>query len=280
MPFSPHQSPDQLHRLTQMIELLEAEDTERYQHLPTPLTAPELMRIWRSLVNVRPPMPAGEAYLALEDAFLQENLHAQQVTAWSDTPLKDREALIHLWQGDITLLDAHGIVNAANSGLTGCYAPCHGCIDNVIHTFAGVRLRLACHDQMKVQGHPEPTGQAKITPGFNLPAQYVLHTVGPIITRQLRPEDEGLLASCYRECLKLASLHGLSSIAFPCISTGEFHFPKARAAEIAVNTVRQWIAAHGASIHVIFNVYLKEDRVIYERLLGRIAAAPSRAKGR
>ena len=158
-------------------------------------------------------------------------------------------------------------MNAANSALLGCFVPCHGCIDNAIHTYAGVQLRLACAELMAAQGHPEPTGRAKITPAFNLPSRYVLHTVGPIVRNRPTARDEALLAACYRSCLALAAAHGARSVAFCCISTGEFHFPSARAAQIAVQTVREARKTLQHEMDVIFNVYQERDLRIYEGLL-------------
>ena len=174
---------------------------------------------------------------------------------------------LYLWQGDITTLRCDAIVNAANSGMTGCYVPNHRCIDNAIHTFAGVELRLACEELMEQQGYPEPTGRAKITPAFNLPCKYVLHTVGPIIDGRVTRQDRELLASCYRSCLELAAENGLESVAFCCISTGEFHFPNEQAAEIAVETVNQFMNTKTSVEKVIFNVFKDLDREIYARLL-------------
>ena len=170
------------------------------------------------------------------------------------------------YQSDITTLKCDAIVNAANSQMLGCFSPCHGCIDNIIHTMAGVQLRLACHELMQKQGHEEPTGQAKITPGFNLPARHVLHTVGPIVDGPLTREHEQLLASCYRSCLRLAAESGCESIAFCCISTGVFMFPNQRAAEIAVETVRNWLDETGSGMKVVFNVYKDLDLKIYTEL--------------
>ena len=150
--------------------------------------------------------------------------------------------------------------------MTGCYQPCHNCIDNCIHTFAGIRLRLNCSEIMKKQGYPEPTGQAKITPAYNLPCEYVIHTVGPIVQGNLTAEHCRLLESCYRSCLEIAVQNGIDSIAFCCISTGVFGFPKQEAAEIAVNTVRGFLKSHG--IKVIFNVFGSEDYDIYRKILG------------
>ena len=158
-------------------------------------------------------------------------------------------------------------MNAANSALLGCFVPCHGCIDNAIHTYAGVQLRLACAELMAAQGHPEPAGRAKITPAFNLPSRYILHTVGPIVRNRPTARDEALLAACYRSCLALAAAHGARSVAFCCISTGEFHFPSARAAQIAVQTVREARKTLQHEMDVIFNVYQERDLRIYEGLL-------------
>lgn len=175
---------------------------------------------------------------------------------------------LYLWQGDITTLKCDAIVNAANSQMLGCFVPCHGCIDNAIHTYAGVQLRLACAELMRTQNHEEPTGRAKITPAYNLPCQYVLHTVGPIIRGRLTKREEELLASCYCSCLELAGKNGVRSIAFCCISTGEFRFPNERAAEIAVETVKAYRQETQSGIEVIFNVFKQMDYEIYRNLLG------------
>mgnify|MGYP004524758729 FL=1 len=175
---------------------------------------------------------------------------------------------IYLWQGDITTLKCDAIVNAANNQMLGCFCPNHGCIDNAIHTFAGVQLRLDCAELMKKQGHEEPTGQAKITPAYNLPCRFVIHTVGPIVYGRLTDKDCELLRSCYRSCLKVADENSLKSIAFCCISTGEFHFPNERAAEIAIDTVKKYKAETQSEIKVIFNVFKDTDYKIYRELLG------------
>lgn len=159
------------------------------------------------------------------------------------------------------------IVNAANSQMLGCFCPCHGCIDNAIHTFAGVQLREACAELMQEQGHEEETGKAKITPACNLPCKYVLHTVGPIIRGRLTKRDEELLASCYRSCIELAEENGVTSLAFCCISTGEFHFPNDKAAEIAVQTVKLYKEKTKSNMEVIFNVFKDMDYKIYRKLL-------------
>ena len=172
-----------------------------------------------------------------------------------------------LYVGDITRLKVDAIVNAANSGMTGCYVPGHRCIDNCIHTFAGVQLRSACARLMAKQGHEEPTGQAKLTPAFNLPCRYVLHTVGPIVTGRVTARDRALLASCYRACLTKAAEAGLESIAFCCISTGVFCFPNEDAAEIAVQTVKEFLQTPTTIKKVTFNVFKDLDKEIYTRLL-------------
>lgn len=208
-------------------------------------------------------MPAE--FWSLQDAYLQEKLTHKRVLGLSD--LQEVEPQIYLWQGDITSLEVDAIVNAANSQLLGCFVPHHRCIDNAIHSQAGLQLRLACYQLMKVQEHLEAAGQAKITPAYNLPANYVIHTVGPIIQTEVGPQDEELLASSYRKSLELAVEKGLISVAFCCISTGEFRFPQKLAAEIAVRTVRNFIKEH-SEINVIFNVFKDEDREIYQELLG------------
>lgn len=217
------------------------------------------------LMNVRRPVRIGADFLQVQDAYLQDETAAKGITDIADlTPIQPG---LYLWQGDITTLKCDAIVNAANSGMTGCYIPNHRCIDNAIHTFAGVELRLTCEQLMEQQGYPEPTGQAKITPAFNLPCRYVLHTVGPIISGIVTKEDKELLASCYRSCLELAAENGLESVAFCCISTGEFHFPNDLAAEIAVRTVKEYLKKQTSVKKVIFNVFKDLDKAIYEKLL-------------
>ena len=219
----------------------------------------------RGLMNVRRPVRIGADFLQVQDAYLQDETAAKGITDIADlTPIQPG---LYLWQGDITTLKCDAIVNAANSGMTGCYIPNHRCIDNAIHTFAGVELRLTCEQLMEQQGYPEPTGQAKITPAFNLPCRYVLHTVGPIIDGHMTKEDEELLASCYRSCLELAAENKLESVAFCCISTGEFHFPNDLAAEIAVRTVKEYLKKQTSVKKVIFNVFKDLDKAIYEKLL-------------
>lgn len=231
---------------------------------------PDLQSQWqlfRSLVNIREAKPIGREFQELQDSLLKKMIAEKGITNIDSLiPLQEN---IYLWQGDITTLQADGIVNAANSGLTGCYCPCHGCIDNAIHTFAGVQLRLACSAIRKEQGYPEPTGKAKITKAYNLPSHFILHTVGPIVTGTLSERDCELLASCYQACLELAEKQKLKSIAFCCISTGEFHFPNQEAAEIAVNTVRDYLKNHG-NMKIVFNVFSKRDYEIYHNILSGV----------
>lgn len=236
-----------------------------YQGLRIPTDADTQRQLLRGLLNIREPQRIGADFLQIQDEYLQEEIAAKGIIDAADlVPLQPG---LYLWQGDITTLRCDAIVNAANSGMTGCYCPNHGCIDNAIHTYAGVQLRLTCEELMEQQGHPEPTGQAKITPAFNLPCRYVLHTVGPIINGRVTQRDRVLLASCYRSCLELAAEKNLESVAFCCISTGEFHFPNQLAAEIAVQTVKEFLQQHTSVKKVIFNVFKDMDKKIYERLL-------------
>ena len=223
-------------------------------------------QLLRGLMNVRPAKRCGAEFLRVQDAYLQQETQVKGVTELDS--LMPRQPGLYLWRGDITTLRCDAIVNAANSGMTGCYLPNHRCIDNCIHTYAGVQLRLACAEQMARQGHEEPTGQAKITPAFNLPCKYVLHTVGPIVSGELTPQHCQQLADCYRACLDLAEENGVQSIAFCCISTGVFHFPPRRAAQIAVQTVKEWMQADQRVQKVIFNVFSQQDEEIYDELLG------------
>lgn len=225
-------------------------------------------RLLRSLMNVRRPVPLKPAFLKAQDELLRREREEKGIVHVSSLPASPVDARLVIWQGDITRLDADAIVNAANCQLLGCFWPCHGCIDNAIHSAAGLQLREECRQIMEAQGHDEPTGQAKLTGAYNLPAKYVLHTVGPIIRGPLTRQDRDDLASCYRSCLEVAEKEGLKSVAFCCISTGEFHFPNRDAAEIAVATVRNFLR-HNTSIQkVIFNVFKDVDEKIYRELLG------------
>ena len=250
-------------RLDFLLRYLLAERKE-YAGIRMPDSVSEKRHLLRSLMNVRPPIPASAEFLAVQDAYLQARLSERGVTRLGE--LKPAQPGIYLWQGDITTLAADAIVNAANSQMLGCFVPCDGCIDNAIHTYAGVQLRLACAAAMRQQGQEEATGHAKITKAYNLPCRFVLHTVGPIICGSVTNADRELLASCYRSCLDLAAETGLHSVAFCCISTGEFHFPGELAAEIAVHTVQAWQQQHPNQIEAIFNVFKDSDYEIYQRL--------------
>ena len=244
------------------------DENPRYRQMPVPDTLQERRDLFRALMNVRPPMPASEAFLRLQDEQLQAQLAEKGVVEI----LRFAQNGIVEWQGDITRLKVDAIVNAANSQMLGCFVPLHRCIDNAIHSAAGVQLRLACEEMM--HGAEEPTGSARITPGFNLPAKYVIHTVGPIVTTPLPlRQQEVQLASCYTSCLDLAHKYGLASIAFCCISTGEFRFPNDRACEIAVSTVRSWMASHPESsvktVIVIFNTFKDIDHELYQNALAK-----------
>lgn len=235
----------------------------KYGSIQIPVDEKGQKNLLRSLMNVRMPGPIDEDFIKVQDEYLQERLIEKGVTDINNmTPVQED---IYIWQGDITTLKCDAIVNAANSGMTGCYYPCHSCIDNCIHTFAGVQLRAECGELMERQGHSEPTGSAKITKAYNLPCKYVLHTVGPIVSGRLTHNDCDMLASCYSSCLELAEKNNLESVAFCCISTGEFHFPNDKAAEIAVNTVKEY--KNNSKIKVIFNVFKDLDWEIYNRLL-------------
>ncbi len=229
-----------------------------------PTSEEERWTLFRSLVNVRPAGPVSESFLRVQDELLQNEAKRKGIVQWYNTPRREKH--LHLWQGDITRLAVDAIVNAANSGMTGCYYPCHNCIDNVIHTYAGVQLRNECARIMKAQGHPEPTAQAKITPGYNLPATHIIHTVGPIVHGALSSKNRNDLRTAYESILACADENGLESIAFCCLSTGEYHFPNDIAAEIAIATVRHY-HANGGHVAVLFNVFKNIDYELYDDIL-------------
>ena len=242
------------------------DENPRYRQMPVPDSRQERRDLFRALMNVRPPEPVSEEFLQVQDEELQALLAEKGVVEI----LRIAQNGIVEWQGDITRLKVDAIVNAANSQMLGCFVPLHRCIDNAIHSAAGVQLRLACEEMMK--GSDEPTGSARITPGFNLPAKYVIHTIGPIVTTPLPlRQQEAQLASCYTSCLDLANKYGLASIAFCCISTGDFRFPNDRACFIAVSTVRSWMASHLESSvkTIIFNTFKDIDHELYKNALAK-----------
>lgn len=220
--------------------------------------------LYRALVNVRQANPISEEFLKVEDEYLQEELQKQYITNVDDIKAENR---IALWQGDITKLKIDAIVNAGNSQGLGCFLPNHNCIDNQINTFAGVRLRLACNEIMKDLNYNLETGKVIITKGYNLPSKYVIQTVGPIIENDVTNQKEKELTNCYINSLKLAVSKGIKTIAFPCISTGVFRFPKNKACEIAVKSVREFLENDKTIEKVIFNVYSEEDLEIYKNIL-------------
>lgn len=222
-------------------------------------------RLLRSLMNIRMPHEADTEFIKVQDEYLRQANEEKGIVTLDDIDEVSED--IYVWKGDITRLKAGAIVNAANSGMTGCYQPCHNCIDNCIHTYAGVQLRYECAKIMRKQGYEEPTGQAKITQAYNLPCDYVIHTVGPIVQGRLSGKHKKQLESCYRSCLEIADKNNVESIAFCCISTGVFMFPNDKAAEIAVKTVKSYKEETGSSIKVIFNVFKDEDEEIYMKLL-------------
>lgn len=255
---------NQSERCIFLINELIKEDS-RYSGVVIPETSSGRRELLRGLMNIRAPRPVRADILSIQDEYLRTETLMKGVTDERDIP--EVRSGIAIWQGDITTLKCGAIVNAANSGMTGCYIPNHRCIDNAIHTYAGMQLRLCCDDMMKKQGYEEPAGCAKITEAYNLPSEYIIHTVGPIIKDRVRKKDEELLHSCYSSCLELAADNSVESIAFCCISTGEFHFPNKQAAEIAVKAVEEFMERRSSIRKVIFNVFKDEDRKIYEDIL-------------
>lgn len=245
--------------------LLKEEAGLRMRKIPKDKNGQENML--RALMNVRPPRPVGEDFLKIQDEYLLERNRERGITDVADLEPVSSDPRFFVWQGDITTLKCDAIVNACNSQMLGCFSPLHACIDNFIHTYAGIELRLKMYEIMTKQGHEEETGKAKITSAYNLPSKYILHTVGPIIQWAVTKEDENLLADCYRECLKLAVANGVQSIAFCCLSTGVFRFPQQRAAEIATDTVKQFLEKDSRIQKVIFNVFQDKDLEIYNNIL-------------
>ena len=258
-------------RLDYLVEEFKA-DSVQYKDLQTPEDTEGKRRILRSLMNIRMPRKMDEAVLAVQDEYLQERIRENGIVELADIPIiRDR---MSIWQGDITRLAVDAIVNAANSQMLGCFVPMHTCIDNCIHTFAGVQLRAECARQMEQlksrygRDYEQPTALPMLTDAYNLPARKVIHIVGPIVQGRLTTSLENDLAACYRNTLDMCLENGLKSVAFCCISTGVFHFPNKRAAEIAVQTVTGWLSEHpGGMERVIFNVFKDEDKTYYEQLL-------------
>lgn len=255
----------QTERLMFLINYL-LNESSRLQPIDIPTQDTERKRLLRSLMNIRPPKTISKEFLEVQDAYLQEECTRKGVISLSDISME--QPGIYLWQGDITRLSTDAIVNAANSAMLGCFVPCHGCIDNAIHSAAGLELRLECYHIMEKQKTEEPTGKAKITKAYNLPCRYVLHTVGPVIYGKVTNQDCRLLSDCYRSCLELAAAYQLKSVTFCCISTGEFHFPNERAARIAVQTVQDYQRKNQNGMEVVFNVFKDIDYQIYKQLLG------------
>lgn len=254
-------------RLEYLIKYL-LDERKSVEDIEVPKSREERRRLLRGLMNVRPPRPVSAGFLKIQDEYLREVTAEKGITDCAELAESAPGSRMALWRGDITTLKVDAIVNAANSALRGCFFPCHGCIDNAIHTYAGVQLRLECDRIMKKQGFEEPAGRAKITPAYNLPSDYVIHTVGPVVSGELTEEHCRLLAECYSSCLNLAAERGLKTIAFCCISTGEFRFPRERAAEIVVKTVKDYLNEDDRIEKVVFNVFKEEDYDIYRRLFG------------
>ena len=255
---------NQRERRKYLIDILLREQ-QNHRQIRIPSDESGQRKFLRSLMNVRMPGDISDEFLRVQDEYLETVREEKGQVSLAD--MKAIQPDIFIWKGDITRLKVGAIVNAANSGMTGCYRPCHNCIDNCVHTYAGIQLRNKCAEIMESQGYEEPAGQAKITPAYNLPCDYVIHTVGPIVQGRLTDQHEKLLESCYRSCLELADENCVGSIAFCCISTGVFMFPNERAAEIAVETVRKYKEENKSEIKVIFNVFKDRDEEIYHRLL-------------
>ena len=250
----------------------------QYRKLEIPDDAAGKWRLLRSLMNVRMPGKLPSSVLEVQDAYLKERILENGIVQIADLPTAADQGSSHphaehisVWQGDITRLAADAIVNAANSQMLGCFVPMHSCIDNCIHTFAGVQLRAECSrkmNELRAKFGPEyeqPTAVPLLTDGYNLPAKKVVHIVGPIVSGRLTKALEEDLADCYRSTLDLCLENEIKSVAFCCISTGVFHFPNRRAAEIAVQTVTDWMDQHpGQMERIIFNVFKEEDKIYYE----------------
>ena len=258
-------------RLDYLVEVFKT-DSVQYKDLVTPEDTEGKRRILRSLMNIRMPKAVSDDVLAVQDEYLRGRAEEKGIVRLSDIP-EIRDGL-SVWQGDITRLAVDAIVNAANSQMLGCFVPMHTCIDNCIHTFAGVQLRAECSRQMNQlrerygSDYEQPTAAPMLTDAYNLPAKKVIHIAGPIVEYELTPELEKDLADCYLNTLDMCLDNNLRSVAFCCISTGVFHFPNKRAAQIAVSAVDSWLSQHpGAMERVIFNVFKDEDKKYYEELI-------------
>lgn len=270
----------QKERLDYLVEEFKA-DSVQYRDLETPADTEGKKRLLRSLMNIRMPHPMEDRVLEIQNEYLCERIRENGIVTLSDIPTISDQGSSHafadrlsIWQGDITRLAVDAVVNAANAQMLGCFQPCHSCIDNCIHTFAGVQLRAECARQMNTlrirygRNYEQPTAVPMLTDGYNLPARKVVHIVGPVVYDRLTPELEKDLADCYRNTLDLCAENGLRSVAFCCISTGVFHFPANRAAEIAIGTVTEWLRKNGEKMdRVIFNVFNDKDKGNYEQLL-------------
>jgi len=243
------------------------DEQSAYHEIEVPEDIEGQRSLLRALMNVRMPLPISDGFLEIQDAYLKERSCERGIEDASDLVPTESDDRLCIWQGDITTLKIDAIVNACNSQMLGCFRPLHGCIDNIIHTYAGVELRLKMNDIMLEQGHEEPVGQAKITSGYNLPAKFILHTVGPTVQWRVTARDRHGLASCYRSCLALAAERGAESVAFCCISTGVYRFPQDQAAQIAVAAVKDFLDADSRIKRVVFNVFKDEDLGIYRNLL-------------
>lgn len=267
----------QTERLDYLVEEFK-EDSVRYRDLETPKDTEGKKRILRSLMNIRMPRRMDARVTEVQDEYLKERIRENGIVMLPQIPTIAARGSTHafadhisIWQGDITRLTVDAIVNAANSQMLGCFVPMHTCIDNCIHTFAGIQLRAECNRQMNQlrakygPDYEQPTAVPMLTDGYNLPAKKVIHIVGPIVEGRLTKALEQDLADCYKNTLDMCLENGLKSVAFCCISTGVFRFPNKRAAQIAVKTVTDWLLEHPTAMErVIFNVFKDEDKTYYE----------------
>lgn len=263
--FNEYENVSDLQRRSSRFQGMRYAETNQFVLPEKPWTIREKIHLWRGLVNRREPHPIDPNYITWEDAFLTEYFSMQSIVRLEQ--LQKKNAPLYVWQGDITRLNVDVIVNAANNDMLGCFIPNHQCVDNQIHTFAGVRLRLDLNDQMQQQGHKEPVGRARLTPGYQLPTSYIIHTVGPMITGDVNPIKKQQLKKSYQSCLQLATEVGLSTIAFSGISTGQFGYPNKAAAQVAYQTVQDFLQTHQSTLQVVFCTHTPEDEAIYHRLL-------------